>query len=145
MTPKLLLRISALLMLFHLLLHTMGHSRWQKTTDPIKQAVISGMTNHAFLFMGTQRSMGDYFAGYGYAGSVALLLFACLLWLLSNAIAQSAGLIYKLLVVISICLLLWGIDEIVFFFPFAAGTTLLATLLTVIAAVQIRQLSVKTL
>jgi hypothetical protein len=63
MKPKLLLRISSGLLLFHVLGHTMGHSGWKKTTDPVKQEVIDQMNGHQFLFMGMNRSLGDYYEG----------------------------------------------------------------------------------
>ena len=125
-TPKILLRIAACLMLIHGLGHTIGHSGWKNSTDPVQQGVIHQMTNPKFPFMGVTRSMGEYFDGYGYACSVAMLLCTLVLWLTSGELYRSPGLAKKMMLSMSVCLLGWGIDEIIFFFPFAAGTSLLA-------------------
>ena len=140
MKPKLLLRIASGAMFFHLLGHTMGQLNSRKTTDPVKQEVINQMTNHKFMFMGTMRSMIDYSDGFSYATSIALLLMAIILWLVSNDLLSSkTSLGFKILVTLSISLFIWSVDEFIFFFPFAAGTTLFAAILTLVATLQIKQ------
>jgi hypothetical protein len=139
MKAKLLLRIASGAMLFHLLGHSVGNATWTQTTDPVKQEVINAMTNHDFPFMGAMRSMGDYYSGYGYCVSIALLFFAVVLWLFSGAVKENIALVYKLLVATTFFLFAWSIDEFIFFFPFAACTTLLAALLTTIAAIQLKK------
>ncbi len=138
MNSKLLLRIASGAMFFHLLGHTYGHSTWKQTTDPVKQGVLSQMTDHKFPFMGSMRSLADYFDGYSWATSIALFFFAVILWLVSGAVKENAGLAVKLLIAIAICLFAWSIDEFIFFFPFAACNTLLAAILTLVAIVKIR-------
>ena len=138
MKAKLLLRIASGLMIFHLIAHSYGHSTWKQTTDPIKQEVISQMTEHQFPFMGTNRAMGDYYNGYGYCITIALLFFAIVLWLVSCSLKDNAALAFKLLIATIGCLFIWSIDEFIFFFPFAACITLLAAILTLIAIIQIR-------
>ncbi len=135
MLPKLLLRIAAILILFHAVAHTFGHSKWKKATDGVKQEIITQMTAHSFPFMGVKRSMGDYFEGYGYACTLALLLIAFLLWIVS---AETSGFGKKMMAGISVCLLLWSIDEFIYFFPFAAIITLLAALLSFVALFKIK-------
>ena len=132
-TPKILLRIAAALMLMHLLGHTIGHSGWKKSTDRVQQEVIRQMTGPKFPFMGVTRSMGQYFDGYGYACSIGLLLFILVLWFLSGELPNAPGLAQKLMLSAALCLLAWGIDELIFFFPFAACITLLAFVLTLVA------------
>jgi hypothetical protein len=139
MKPKLFLRIASGLILLHLILHSIGNSTWKQTNDPIKQNVISQMTDHKFPFMGTVRAMGDYFNGFGYITSIALALISLLLWILSGSSKENAGLTLKILVVVTVSLFVWAIDEFVFFFPFAACITLLAGLLSCIATLQLRQ------
>jgi hypothetical protein len=126
MKSKLFLRLSSGLIFFHTAAHTYGHSTWKQASDPVKQEVIKQMTEYEFPFMGTLRSMGAYYDGYGYASTIALLLIAMLLWVVSGAIPQYQGLVKKIVLIISIALFAWGIDELVFFFPFAASITLLA-------------------
>ena len=77
--------------------------------------------------------MGEYYEGYGYAATLALFLLAAILWNASNVTEQNKIIVKKILVIVSIVLLAWGIDELIFFFPFAAAFSLLAFLLTVLA------------
>ena len=139
MKAKLFLRIASGLMIFHLIAHSFGHYGWKQTSDPIKQEVISQMTEHKFQFMGTDRAMGDYYNGYGYAVTIALLFFAIVLWLVSSSLKDNAALAFKLLIATIACLFMWSIDEFIFFFPFAACITLLAAILTLVAILQIRK------
>jgi len=138
MKPKLLLRIASGAMIFHLLGHTYGHSAWKKATDPVKQGVISQMTGHKFPFMGSIRSLADYYDGFSWATSIGLMFFAAILWLAASAVKETAKLVVKFLVATAICLFAWSIDEFIFFFPFAACNTLLASILTLVAIVQIK-------
>ena len=125
-------------MLFHLIGHTFGHSNWKHDENPERQEVINQMMNHQFPFMGAIRSMGDYYDGYGWASAIALLFFAAILWLASGAVKENSSLAIKILVVTTMCLFAWSIDEFIFFFPFAACVTLLAGILSLVAIIQIR-------
>jgi hypothetical protein len=135
MSAKIYLRIAAVLILIHGVLHTFGHSGWKKAPDAAKHEVIAEMTGHSFPFMGVNRSMGDYFEGYGYACTLALLLIAFLLWVSS---AETGSFNKKIIAGISVCLLLWSADEFIYFFPFAAIITLLAALLSLAALFKIK-------
>ena len=137
MKPKLLLRIAAIVMFLHDVGHTLGQLTWKETPDPAKLAVIKQMTENKFLFMGKMRSMGEYFDGFGYASTLGLFLLAAILWIASGATEQNKGIVKKILVIVSLVLLAWGIVELIFFFPFAAAFSLLAFLLTVIATFQL--------
>jgi len=137
MNPKVLLRIAAILMFLHAVGHTIGASTWKKTPDPAKQAVINSMTSQKFPFMGTNRSMAEYYDGYGYACTLALLLITAVLWITSNVAPHSVALVKNILFVMSFILLAWGIDELIFFFPFAAAFSLLSFLLTLIATLRL--------
>src|SRR5580765_7006959 len=119
MKPKLLLRIVAIVMLLHDAGHTFGHLTWKQSPDAAKQEVIKQMTDNKFPFMGAVRSMGEYYDGYGYASTLALFLLASILWIASGVTEQNKGIVKKILVVVSIVLFAWGIDELIFFFPFA--------------------------
>jgi len=126
MKPKLLLRIAAILIFVHAVLHTIGFSGWKDATDPVQKGVIDQMTGHKFPFMGAVHSLGDYYQGFGYGCSIALLLIAVVLWLVSNDLSSNSNLAKKVVLVISYALLLWGIDEYIFFFPFATCITFAA-------------------
>lgn len=138
MSTKLLLRIASGLMIFHVIGHTLGHIGWKKTTDPVKQEVINQMTGHKFPFMGANIGLGDAFEGYGWALSIAMIFFALTLWFISSSLSDGKAMSQKILVALFFCLLVWSIDEFIFFFPFAACTTLLAAILTLIATVQMK-------
>ena len=84
------------------------------------------MTGHKFPFMGVNRSMGEYFDGYGIGCSIAMAVFVLVLWSVSGELKTSPGLAKKIMLSIAVCLLAWGVDEMVFFFPFAASLTLIA-------------------
>jgi hypothetical protein len=133
MKPKIFLRIASILLILHDVGHTFGTLGWKKTSDPAKLEVIKQMTDKKFPFMGAVHSFGDAFDGYGFAVILALLLFAAILWISSNVTAQNVVLIKKILGWMSAVLLLWGIDELIFFFPLAATMTLIAMICTVIA------------
>jgi hypothetical protein len=128
MNPKLLLRIASILILIHCILHTFGFSGWKDDPDPARHAVIQLMTGPKLKFMGTYRNMGNYYDGFGYASSIALLLIAVILWVVSGELVSKTMLAAKIMLVISFMLLLWGVDELIFFFPFAAAITLTSSL-----------------
>jgi len=128
MKPKLLLRIAAILILIHGVLHTTGFSQWKQDPDPAKHEMIKLMTGQRFPFMGTSRNMGEYYDGFGYAGSIALFLIVVLLWIVSGELLSNLSLAKKVIVVVSFSLLAWAIDEFIYFFPFAAGLSLAASL-----------------
>jgi hypothetical protein len=130
MTPKLLLRIAAILIFIHATLHTVGTLSWKQAPDPVEQQVIHGMTGHQFPFMGATHSLGDYYQGFIYFGSIALFLFAVLLWMLSGELASGNRLAKNITLALSYALLIWAADEWIYFFPFAAGITFAACLCT---------------
>lgn len=128
MKPKLLLRIAAILMLIHGVLHTTGFRQWRQDPDPAKHEMIKLMTGQRFPFMGTSRNMGEYYDGFGYCGSIALFLIAVLLWIVSGELSSNPSLAKKVIVVLSFALLAWGIDEAIYFFPFAASLSLISSI-----------------
>jgi len=134
MKPKPLLRIAAILIFIHSVLHTLGFSGWKSAPDPVEQQVISQMTGHSFPFMGATHSLADYYDGFGYSCSIALFLIAVLLWIVSAELTSNTGLAKKMIIALSIALLFWGIDEMIFFFPFATSITLLACICSFWAA-----------
>ena len=125
MKPKLLLRIAAVLMFIHCVLHTIGFSGWK--TDPTRQVVIKAMTGQKLPFMGANRSMGEFYDGFGYASTIALLLIAVSLWIVSGELASRA-LAKKMILTLAVILAFWGLDEIIFFFPFATSISWLSAI-----------------
>ena len=139
MKPKLLLRAAAILMLLHAMGHTMGVYGWKKPVNPQHDAVIKAMVDDSFMFMGKMGSMGKFYEGFGHACTIAMLLMVSILWLASGVNEATTTLVRKILMVMAIVLCAWGIDELIFFFPFAASFTLLAALLTLIAILNLKK------
>jgi hypothetical protein len=128
MKPKILLRIAAVLMFIHCVLHTIGFSGWK--TDTANKTVVQAMTGPKFPFMGVNRNMGEFYDGFGYASTIALVLIAASLWIVSGELGSKSSLAKKMTLTLAIILALWGIDEIIYFFPFAVGISLLSSLCT---------------
>lgn len=139
MKPKLLLRVAAVLMLLHAIGHTFGVHSWKNPVDPKYEAVINAMVNDSYLFMGKLGGMGKFYEGFGYACTIAMLLIVALLWLASGVTEATAALVRKILIVMTIILFAWGIDELIFFFPFAASFTIIAALLTIVAILNLKK------
>jgi len=55
-------------------------------------------------------------------------LIVVLLWIVSGELLSNLSLAKKVIVVVSFSLLAWAIDEFIYFFPFAAGLSLAASL-----------------
>jgi len=125
MKPKLLLRIAAVLMFVHCVLHTIGFGSWK--TDPDKQNVIKAMDGPRFPFMGSSRNIADFYDGFGYASTIAMLLMVASLWIVSGELS-SKSLAKKMILALAVILILWGGDEIIYFFPLAAGMSWLSGL-----------------
>lgn len=126
MKPKLLLRLGAIIMILHLAGHTFGHLGWRKCTEPVREEVVRHMTEYKFPFMGAIHSIGDYYEGYGWTGGVALFFFAAIMWSLSAASVSESSIVRRQTIILTLCLLVWGVLEWIFFFPFAAAFTLAA-------------------
>lgn len=118
--------------------HTMSHSKWKQAVEPQKQEVIRQMTEYKFPFMGKERSMGDYYEGYGWAGTITLILMAVILWIVPEATAETKQLSLKIALTVTLSLLAWCMMEFLYFFPFAASMTLLAATLSLLGVWQLR-------
>jgi len=110
--------------------HTIGHSSWKATSDPVKQEVINQMVGHQFPFMGATRSLGEFYDGYGWFAAIALLASGVLLWIVSDSAAESPVFSRRILIVLCLFLFAVGIEELIYFFAFAASFSLLAAVLT---------------
>jgi len=139
MKPVILIRIGSILILIHAILHTIGHLSWKTPANAAYNEVIKQMTGPKFLVMGASRSMGEFFDGYGFFVTLALLLVAWFLWMASNLIENNPGIATRMLLPLTVFLFGLGIVEIIFFFPFAAGISLLAAILSLIAMFQLMQ------
>jgi hypothetical protein len=139
MKPKILLRVAAVLMLLHAIGHTFGVYGWKNPVNPQHEAVINGMVNDSYMFMGKLGGMGQFYEGFGYACTVGMLLMVAILWLASGVNEATAELVRKILITMTLILLAWGIDELVFFFPMAASFTFIAAAFTVVAILNLKK------
>ncbi len=131
MKPKLLLRIASILVLIHNIPHTLGHSKWKAAPDEVNRRAIDAMTNNRFEFMGRESSYAQFYDGYGYAGTLTLLMVTIVLWILSG---NQSGLSKQMSLVTGLFLVSWAIMEYIYFFPLAAGMTIVAAILTLIGS-----------
>ncbi len=120
MKPKLLLRIAAVLTLLHTAGHTMGALGWKKAPDARVAAVITGMQNEHFNFMGRSLTLASFYEGYGFIMIGVFLTVGILLWMLSIEPVK------RIIVLVGLFLIFLGIMELIYFFPFAAAFSLVA-------------------
>ena len=132
---KILTRLAAGLMLFHMAGHTMGMLTWKQVETPAQQSVVASMTDNQFRFMGTLHSYGEYFTGFGYACTVYMILVICLLWLSGKFDQQNPAIAKTLVLLTGLSLVVWSILEWIYFFPLAAGMTTLASIFCLAATV----------
>lgn len=118
------------MMFLHAIGHTIGALTWKKDPDPSIQQVVDDMISHKFIFMGTLRSIGDFYEGYGMTMIFVLLLFAVLLWQLSAISIKHPAPAATLLIPISLSLLAIALMEFRYFFLLAAALSLIAGLLS---------------
>jgi len=129
MTPKIILRAAAIIIFLHDIGHTMAVLTWKDDTDPKKMEVIKQMTENKFPFMGISRSMGEYFEGFGIHGILSLLLITLILWYVSDVRESNKNFNKKIILTVAVILLVWGIIELIYFFPLAASFSLISSLL----------------
>ncbi|MDN5285533.1 MAG: hypothetical protein JWR38_1807 [Mucilaginibacter sp.] len=124
---KIALRIAAVLILLHTLGHTVGALTWKNAPNVRVAAVVTGMENEHFDFMGRSLTLASFFNGYGYSMIGVFLLISILLWLLSSAPVRS------MILLLGLFLVILAIIEFIYFFPFAAAFSLLAGISTLFA------------
>jgi hypothetical protein len=124
---KIALRIAAALILLHTFGHTMGALTWKNAPNVRVAAVVTGMEDEHFDFMGRSLTLASFFNGYGYSMIGVFLLVSVLLWLLSIEPNK------RMIAVLGLFLLFLAIIEFIYFFPFAAAFSLLAGISTLFA------------
>lgn len=137
MNSKILLRIAAGLMLFHTIGHTIGALTWDQPATPATGLVIKGMQAAHFTFMGRYTTIASFYEGYGFIMIFVLLLVSLILWLLSGDTGNA--LTARLLIPLAVFLLLLAVAEFIYFFPFAAGISLLACTAITTARISMRK------
>jgi len=129
MKPKILLRIAAVLMFLHTTGHTLGALSWKDAPNAAIAQVVKGMLANHFNFMGRSASMGSFYDGYGFTMILVLLLIGIMLWVLSSQTNNNLAVRFTQL--LGVFLLMMGVLEYIYFFPFAAAFSLLAGICTV--------------
>jgi hypothetical protein len=129
MKPKILLRIAATLMFLHTMGHTLGALSWKNAPNAAVAQVVNVMLANHFNFMGHSVSMGSFYDGYGFTMILVLLLVSTMLWVLSSQTNNNLAVRFTRL--LGVFLLMMGVLEYIYFFPFAAAFSLLAGICTV--------------
>jgi hypothetical protein len=118
MTTTLLLRIASVISL----LFTAGHSlgglqKWSPMGD---NDVLKAMTAVRFDTMGANRSYLDFFMGFGWLLSVAMLLQTVLLWQLASLAVSDSTRVRPMIAVFALASLASGVIAWRFIFPVPA-------------------------
>jgi hypothetical protein len=129
MTPKILQRIAAIVILVHLLGHTVGHIMWDNPDDPKMQEVVNAMKGYESDFMGARKSMADYYEGYSWEIFFLYGMTISILWVVSGFKQDDKAMTKKLLYPIAIAYMAFGVIEFIHFFPFAASLSMIAGIL----------------
>lgn len=133
MKAKLLLRIACLLILVHLLGHSLGHLQWDKPKDPKMKEVVEVMKGYSTEFMGATKSMANYFEGYSLILFFVFGMTILILWSVSSFVDQHKDIALKILYPIAIAYLAFGVIEYFYFFIFAASISFLAGVFVLLA------------
>jgi len=128
MKPKVLLLIALGVIAFHIIGHTMGHFTWKQSEDAKLTDIIQDMYSHEFAFMGKAQTLGEHHDGFSWLFEISLMAFAVLTWIIAKRISQGSEL-RAVLLVMSVALCCFGVVELIYFFPLAGGSSLLAGLL----------------
>jgi hypothetical protein len=130
MTTTVLLRISAVISLVFALGHSLGGlKRWSPMGD---NDVLKAMETVRFDTMGANRSYLDFFMGFGWSLTVAMLLQSVLLWQLASLARNDAAQVRPMIAAFAVATLAGGIIAWEFIFPIP--TLFSAALLVVLVA-----------
>jgi hypothetical protein len=131
MTTTLLLRLASAVSLLFTLGHTMGGlKKWSPMGD---NDVLKTMTAVHFDTMGAQRSYFDFFMGFGWSISVAMLMQTVLLWQLASLARTRPADVRPMVAVIAVAALATGVIAWRFIFPVPALFSLVLLALLVAA------------
>ena len=136
MSAVVLLRIAAIISLLFTAGHTMGGlKKW----SPMGQnAVLTAMTDVRFEAMGATRSYLDFFMGFGWSISVAMLLQSILLWQMAALARTDAAGVRPMIAVFALAQLASAIIAWCFIFPLPALFSVVLVIVLVAAFVVAR-------
>jgi hypothetical protein len=118
MTTTILLRIAAAISLLFAAGHTLGGlKRWSPMGE---NEVLNAMSTVRFETMGVSRTYLDFFMGFGWTISVALLLQSALLWQMASLARTDATQARPMIAMFALAALASGIIAWRFIFPVPA-------------------------
>lgn len=134
MTTTLLLRIASVISLLFALGHTLGGlKQWSPMGE---NDVLKAMTSVHFDVMGTSRSYLDFYMGFGWSLSIALLLQSVLLWQVASLARADAIRVRPIIAAFALATLASGIVAWLSILPVPALFS--AALLIVLVAAYVR-------
>jgi hypothetical protein len=118
MTTTLLLRIASIISLIFTLGHTAGGLRkWSPMGD---NEVLRAMTAVRFDTMGANRSYLDFYMGFGWSITVAMLMQTVLLWQMASLARTNPASVRPMIAVIALAAVASGVIAWRFIFPVPA-------------------------
>jgi hypothetical protein len=118
MTTTLFLRIASVISLLFTAGHTLGGlKKWSPMGD---NEVLKAMTTVRFEAMGVSRSYLDFFMGFGWSISVAMLMQTVLLWQMASLAHTNAAQVRPMIAVITLATLASGVIAWRLIFPIPA-------------------------
>jgi hypothetical protein len=136
--PTLFLRIASVLTFVHCVLHTVGGVFGSPAHGAEEIAVIETMKSHHFDFLGSMRSYGDFFFGYGLHMTIILFFLAVLFWLLGSLAKTNAAPIRLVAAVFCLTFLFLSVVSWKYFFIAPVINELLIAVCLAVAFVQSR-------
>ena len=131
-----LLRVAAIISLLFTAGHTMGgFKKWSPMGD---NPVLRAMTDVHFQAMGARRSYLDFFMGFGWSLSVAMLLQSILLWQIATLARNDAVRVRPIIAIFALAQLAGGIIAWRFIFPVPALFSVILLVVLVAAFVVAR-------
>ena len=118
MTTTLLLRTASVISLLFTVGHTLGGlKKWSPMGE---NEVLKAMTTVRFEAMGVNRSYLDFFMGFGWSISVAMLLQTVLLWQIASLASTDAARVRPMIAAFALATLASGVIAWRFIFPVPA-------------------------
>jgi hypothetical protein len=118
MTTTLFLRIASVISLIFTLGHTLGGLRkWSPMGD---NEVLRAMTAVRFDAMGANRSYLDFYMGFGWSITVAMVMQTVLLWQIASLARTNPASVRPMIAVIALATVAGGIIAWRFIFPVPA-------------------------
>jgi hypothetical protein len=134
MTTTLLMRIAAVISLLFTVGHTLGGlKKWSPMGD---NEVLKAMSAVRFDTMGTSRSYLEFYMGFGWSLSVALLLQSALMWQIGSLARSDAVQARPMIAMMAVATLASGLIAWRFIFPVPAAFS--AVLLIVLMAAYLK-------